>query len=774
MEEEIKNKLCNVIISSIPQLWIKLKKNVLFIFRRGKTFYDLERKFIKENDAIVSEEEKMELVKITSDFLKRRKMLPIILFNLSKLRKMSMREELDFIECFDLLHKVKFYREDDIFMNINSLNNEWRNIVEKHRKIEGKITKKMMEKNIFNEYTYVDINDKKLNKDINLYEAYINYWEKSNSWINKQMQGYRRRKNGSLTILDAGCGSGRIIKELAEQGDEVFLVEPDNERLVEAFEVLKENGIKNVHRFNVCIEQFDDSYCKADIIICSHVIQHVSMDAIKMILAKFRSCLKDNGILFLLLPLSYSDYSEFVVHGLEFDIRKIRKDMYDSYNDVIKLLEKEGYSIPSNYYIKAKDNYKDLCVDDNVYYSVSKRENCTLIYKRIYNQGLLFSVEKMNDINRQFDVFNEKIREYLQMESDLIYFPTNFSRYYLLSDNKGNKCLLVKNVKTNSVEIFKETCSIPYHAIYEDLLNKKKIPIALLKALVLKQREIELSLFQKNYWQVKNRKTQLIIAVIIKTQNYFSIAAYGTCLEKKIDNRCDYITETLKILPGFGIVDTEVSEGYWGKDENSEVKIFMRNDPDWYRAFARTNELSPYVLLNIIKNGERLIGDERIRCEIIIENKIWRIIPDDKSKSQNRVLPYYVVIANDEVSEDYFVYRDKRYNRISENTFDLLCTKEQQIRYKILPTHHFLYKELKKELALNKFRISHLYSYHLNKRNSWIDRLVYRDSWFNFLKLGRFKMFRRKVQARDCLMVIKKRKPFLDRIRKVVIDCFIR
>lgn len=580
------------------------------------------------------------------------------------------------------------------------------------------------------------------------------------------MLKYRRPNNSSLTILDVGCGSGRIIKEFAESQDEVFLVEPDKERLKEAFEVLKENGIKKIHIYNCFIEEFDDSCCKADIIICSHVLQHLSIDTVKIALAKLRNCLSDNGILFLLLPLSYSNYPEFVVHGLEFDIQKIRKDMYNYYDNVNKLLKKEGYVIPSNYYIKINDNYKDLCVDNDVYYSVSKREDCTFIYKRVYDQGLLFSTEKINDTNEQFNTFNKKAHEYLQLKSDLIFSPTYFSTYYLLSDENEKKYIYIRDAKDNCVKIFNEVFSISYHVVYEELLDKKIIPEILLKVLMLKQRDVKLISLQKNYWQIKKRKSQLVIAIIIKTQNYFSIATYDT------NNICDCKEETTEIFNKFSIIDTEVPEGYWGKDENNEVKIFIRNDPDWYRAFARSNDLSQDILTKIVKRDLCLIEDESIKCETIIENKIWRIYQTDKP--QNKVLPDYIVIADNEIYKDYFVYRDKKYNRISQNAFNLLCTKEQQIRYKILPTHHFSYNNIKEELELNKLKISHFYSYHLNKKASRIDRFVYRDFWFNILKLSRFKMFRKKAQARDCLMVIKKRRPLFDRIKKGFIDCFIR
>lgn len=179
--ENIINKLLNRIIPIMPSLWKILKSNVQSLSRRKKIFYDLERKFIEMNSMVVPEKDKEELVRKTSEFLRERRILPVILYNLSKLRKMAIRKDLNFIECFDLLHKIKFYNEDTIFNNINTLNNKWRAIIEMHSSIENKIIKKMMEKNVFNGYIYVDINDKKLNKDINRYEAYINYWKKSNS-----------------------------------------------------------------------------------------------------------------------------------------------------------------------------------------------------------------------------------------------------------------------------------------------------------------------------------------------------------------------------------------------------------------------------------------------------------------------------------------------------------------------------------------------------------------------------------------------------------------
>ena len=718
--ENIENKILDTIISilynglknKIYQLYNVFKSNIHWLlYRRKKSFYDLEKKFIEENTEIISENDKKELIEKTYNFFIRRKILPLLFSNLSRLRKMARHNNLDFISCFDLLNKIKYYNEDNLFIGINSLSNDWRIIMRMHDSIEKEIIKKMTEKNVFDGYVYVDINDEKLNKDINHYEAYMSYWEKSNVWINKQMLKYRRFTTSPLTILDVGCGNGRIIKEFAKTGDEIFLVEPDKERLKQAFSVLRENGVENIHTYECFIEDFDDSSCKADIIICSHVLQHLSINTVKMTIAKLRNCLNDNGVIFLLLPLSFSDYSEFVVHGLEFNIKKIRKDMYDNYKYIEDLLKKEGYNIPlENHHDEINDNYKDLCVNNNVYYSISKREDCAFIYERIYDQGLLYSVEKKDNINEQFELFNKKNHEYSLFEYDLTFSPTSFSRCYLLSDENKKKYIYVKDIKNNCIKIYDNVLPlISYHVVYEKLLAKEVIPEILLKILMLKRNDVELVTIQKKYWQIKKRKSQLVVAIIIQTQNYFSIATNDV-------NICDIpdLKDPTMVFNKFNIIDSEVPEGYWGKDKNGAIKIFIRNDSDWYRAFARTNDLPLNLISEIIKNGKCLIEGENIKCETIIENKIWRI--SQIEKPHKKVLPNYIIIANNETFKDCFIYRDKKYNRISRNTFNLLCTQEQLIRYKILPTHHFLYKELRKDLMINKLKISHLFSYHLNKK----------------------------------------------------------
>ena len=201
----------------------------------------------------------------------------------------------------------------------------------------------------------------------------------------------------------------------------------------------------------------------------------------------------------------------------------------------------------------------------------------------------------------------------------------------------------------------------------------------------------------------------MVVAIIIQTQNYFSIATNDV-------NICDIpdLKDPTMVFNKFNIIDSEVPEGYWGKDKNGAIKIFIRNDSDWYRAFARTNDLPLNLISEIIKNGKCLIEGENIKCETIIENKIWRI--SQIEKPHKKVLPNYIIIANNETFKDCFIYRDKKYNRISRNTFNLLCTQEQLIRYKILPTHHFLYKELRKDLMINKLKISHLFSYCIFRR----------------------------------------------------------
>lgn len=153
------------------------------------------------------------------------------------------------------------------------------------------------------EYSYPDSDDKIVNVLIKDKESNKSkkYWEEDEKSVLCLMEKYiKNLKSEKLSLLDAGSGGGRLSVYFESLFKHVNLVEPDKKRLE------KSKGL-NINKFNYnnCkIESinFDNEF---DVILCSHVIQHVNTFNLLTIFKKFRKAIRKNGFLF--ITTCYSD-----------------------------------------------------------------------------------------------------------------------------------------------------------------------------------------------------------------------------------------------------------------------------------------------------------------------------------------------------------------------------------------------------------------------------------------------------------------------------------
>ena len=113
-------------------------------------------------------------------------------------------------------------------------------------------------------------------------------WEKlahkyNNLWVQKYSLGPTRRevkkivlplleKNNELKILDVGCGTGQLIKEISDQYNKVNYLGIDvAENMIDVAK--KNNKGKNIEFKNSAIESFESNE-KYDIIICTHAFPY--------------------------------------------------------------------------------------------------------------------------------------------------------------------------------------------------------------------------------------------------------------------------------------------------------------------------------------------------------------------------------------------------------------------------------------------------------------------------------------------------------------------
>lgn len=194
----------------------------------------------------------------------------------------------------------------------------------------------------YGNYSYPDIDDRKTTILIRKVEPYPGYWKKSEEYIldimEKYIQDYITDYQGDVWLLDAGCGTGRLLFKFEKYFDFIVGIDPDPSRLSKARKMTKDKGlVSKIFLKQKAIENFEWKHA-FDVILCSHVLQHVNTNSVPVILSKLRQLLKIGGLIFLMTCHSGKGYDTYVKAYLkehELIEESINKDEFNSliFND---------------------------------------------------------------------------------------------------------------------------------------------------------------------------------------------------------------------------------------------------------------------------------------------------------------------------------------------------------------------------------------------------------------------------------------------------------
>ncbi|WP_010252728.1 class I SAM-dependent methyltransferase [Acetivibrio cellulolyticus] len=204
-------------------------------------------------------------------------------------------------------------------------------------------------------YLYPDRNESITLNLIRESEPYHNYWDKSEGKILDI--AIKRIKQLGLdgTMLDAGCGMGRLTLKFGKYFREIHACEPDTER----YSVF----CKNINKWDMSHKvkpylggaeklEFSEYF---DIIICSHVIQHIQEDIAEKMMASFGRMLKENGLLFITTTHSLEDRVVFCESYMSQSGERIETEIsQERFNN----LNNEAGILPIKFF--ACDNIKEL------------------------------------------------------------------------------------------------------------------------------------------------------------------------------------------------------------------------------------------------------------------------------------------------------------------------------------------------------------------------------------------------------------------------------
>jgi len=184
-------------------------------------------------------------------------------------------------------------------------------------------------------------------------EPYHGYWGLSEA---KALSFFYKtiKKQTHDSLLDLAAGKGRLTIEFAPYFKKVVALEPDHERIKEAKKNCHNAGIDNIHFVESLFLGADLKDSSFNVVVCSHLIQHIPAIFIGQTFKKIFNILKPGGILLLTTSYTKEDQNRFEKHS-----RIIEHIDEETFNDLI--INNRENILPVQYF--SMKYLKNLLVD---------------------------------------------------------------------------------------------------------------------------------------------------------------------------------------------------------------------------------------------------------------------------------------------------------------------------------------------------------------------------------------------------------------------------
>ena len=162
-------------------------------------------------------------------------------------------------------------------------------------------------------YSYPDPGDAITFKVIERFQTYASYWSDSERNVLDLIHD-TISKNGlsNYTLLDVGCGEGRLFADFICGANKIVGIEPDSTRYENAIKCITENKFdQKVLLLNTSLEQ-SHLHREFDIVLSSHIIQHIPSHSVRRHLELLAEATKDNGLLIINTNVSGRRHEYFI------------------------------------------------------------------------------------------------------------------------------------------------------------------------------------------------------------------------------------------------------------------------------------------------------------------------------------------------------------------------------------------------------------------------------------------------------------------------------